>query len=78
MLHTPGVSPGAVCVHLPEAPHPSGSGVLLVGPTLAPGVNGPCDGWDGAQEAMFATLQTVLAALPDDVAVLPGAFDPTA
>lgn len=63
-LHTPGHSPGANCL-LAE-------GHLFTGDTLFVKGCGRCDLKGGNPEKMFDSLHRVLAALPDEIIVLPG------
>ena len=58
MLHTPGHSPGAVCLHLPEL------GVLFSGDTLFEG--GP-----GATGRSFSDRPTILRSIRERLLTLP-------
>ncbi|MEV6900396.1 MBL fold metallo-hydrolase [Amycolatopsis sp. NPDC051372] len=57
-IHTPGHSPGSICLHLPEA------GVLFTGDTLFAG--GP-----GATGRSFSDFPTIISSIRDRLLVLP-------
>jgi glyoxylase-like metal-dependent hydrolase (beta-lactamase superfamily II) len=65
VLHTPGHSPGSLCLYAPEA------ATLFSGDTLFAGTFGRYDLPGGDGEALRASLRR-LAALPRRTAVLPG------
>ncbi len=65
LLHTPGHTPGSVCLYAPEW------GVLFSGDTLFAGGYGRMDLPGGSPEAMRRSLLRLLA-LPEDTRVLPG------
>jgi len=63
VLHTPGHTPGSVCLQFPEA--------IFAGDTLFAGSCGRTDMPGGSYAAMHQSLQR-LAALPGDCSVFPG------
>ena len=73
VIHTPGHSEGSMCLFLiPQfGNHEQGLPVLISGDTLFSGCIGRTDFEGGSMDEMRASLKR-LAALPDDVAVLPG------
>jgi hydroxyacylglutathione hydrolase len=70
ILHTPGHTPGSICVY--DEPH----AMLWTGDTLFAGTYGRTDLHGGDEAQMFASL-TRLAALPPDTRVFPGHGDDT-
>ena len=68
VLHTPGHTPGGVCLRVGEA--------LFTGDTLFRGSMGRTDFAGGSYEQIMASLKR-LAQLPGDYHVLPGHMDPT-
>src|SRR5271155_3799693 len=66
ILHTPGHTPGSICLHFPEAQ------LLLAGDTLFAGSIGRTDlpGGDGRQ--ILRSLRDRLLVLPDATRVVPG------
>ncbi|MCL2661247.1 MAG: MBL fold metallo-hydrolase [Acidobacteriaceae bacterium] len=66
VLHTPGHTPGSVCLYLPE------HALLLAGDTLFAGSIGRTDlpGGDGRQ--IIASIRSKLMELPDKTRVVPG------
>lgn len=72
-METPGHSPGSICLFIipPFGNHADGLPVLVSGDTLFRGTFGRTD-FEGGSEAQMARSMKRLAALPDDVAVLPG------
>ncbi|MBZ5701675.1 MAG: MBL fold metallo-hydrolase [Acidobacteriia bacterium] len=74
VLHTPGHTPGSVCLYLPRA---AGKSVLHVphlfaGDTLFAGSIGRTDLWGGSFEAIMRSLRGKLLALPEQTLVYPG------
>jgi glyoxylase-like metal-dependent hydrolase (beta-lactamase superfamily II) len=69
VLHTPGHTPGGVCLYAP--------GHLVSGDTLFPG--GPGNTWGDAEAfaQIVASIENKLFVLPDDTAVYPGHGDDT-
>lgn len=78
VLETPGHSPGSICLFIvpPFGNHAEGLPVLVSGDTLFKGTFGRTD-LEGGSEAQMARSMKRLAALPDEVAVLPGHNGPT-
>jgi glyoxylase-like metal-dependent hydrolase (beta-lactamase superfamily II) len=73
LLHTPGHTPGSVCVLLraDDRPH------LFTGDTLFPGGPGNTFGDAEAFARIMDSLRTVVFALPDDTWIYPGHGDDT-
>jgi len=75
VIHTPGHTPGSLCLHLPQAEQGTvtdGTGKLFAGDTLFAGSIGRTDLWGGSLDAIMRSLQTKLMAFPDDTLVFPG------
>jgi glyoxylase-like metal-dependent hydrolase (beta-lactamase superfamily II) len=76
VMHTPGHTPGSICLHLPAATLPaqeiSAHDILFAGDTLFAGSIGRTDLWGGSFEQIMRSLQARLLALPDDTLVYPG------
>jgi glyoxylase-like metal-dependent hydrolase (beta-lactamase superfamily II) len=70
VLHTPGHTPGSICLYCPEA------ALILAGDTLFAGSYGRVDLPGGDPQRMVASLCR-LAALPPQTRVLPGHGAPT-
>lgn len=74
VLHTPGHTPGSVCLFLPpdagviKIPSPQ----LFAGDTLFAGSIGRTDLWGGSLDDIIDSLQSKLMELPDDTVVHPG------
>jgi hydroxyacylglutathione hydrolase len=64
ILHTPGHSPGAICIHA--------DGVVFTGDTLFVGGVGRTDLPGGSWPIMLRSIQTKLLTPPDETIVLPG------
>jgi glyoxylase-like metal-dependent hydrolase (beta-lactamase superfamily II) len=64
VLHTPGHSPGAICIHV--------DGMVFTGDTLFVGGVGRTDLPGGSGPLMLRSIQTKLLTLPDETIVLPG------
>ena len=64
VLHTPGHSPGAICIHV--------DGMVFTGDTLFVGGVGRTDLPGGSWPMMLHSIQTKLLTLPDETVVLPG------
>ncbi len=69
VLHTPGHTPGGICLSLP--------GHLISGDTLFPGGPGNTWGDPDAFAQIFAAIEGKLFVLPDETAVYPGHGDDT-
>ncbi len=67
VLHTPGHSPGSICLLVESAPP-----LLLSGDTLFAGGIGRTDLVGGDEEALMRSLRERLLALADDTQVIPG------
>ena len=65
VLHTPGHSPGSICLLCEE------EGVLITGDSLFADNIGRCDLWEGSHAVMRKTLQA-LRDLPGDLTIYPG------
>lgn len=65
-LHTPGHTPGSLCLYLPE------QRFLLAGDTLFAGSIGRTDLWGGSTESILRSIHTHLLALDDATVVFPG------
>jgi glyoxylase-like metal-dependent hydrolase (beta-lactamase superfamily II) len=66
VLHTPGHTPGSICLHLPEVR------LLLAGDTLFAGSIGRTDLPGGDMHAILQSLRDRLMLLPDTTRVVPG------
>lgn len=66
VLHTPGHSPGSLCLYLPERR------ILLAGDTLFAGSIGRTDLWGGSYDAILRSIHTHLLPLDDATRVFPG------
>ena len=66
VLHTPGHTPGSVCLSMGDAR------LLFSGDTLFCGSVGRTDLWGGSQEQLMASIERRLLTLPDETAVYPG------
>lgn len=65
VIHTPGHSPGGVCLY-------DGDGVLFSGDALFPGSVGRCDFPGGDMDLLIRCIRERLLVLPDETEVLPG------
>ena len=74
VLHTPGHSPGSVCLFVPnEAGSVTlGAPQLFAGDTLFAGSVGRTDLWGGSMEQLMDSLRGKLMQLPDNTMVFPG------
>ncbi|MEX0750463.1 MAG: MBL fold metallo-hydrolase [Dehalococcoidia bacterium] len=72
VLHTPGHTPGSICLLAPTSDHD----VLISGDTLFPGGPGRSDS-NAALREMIASITSRLHPLPDNTDVLPGHGDNT-
>lgn len=66
VLHTPGHTPGSICLHLGE------QRVVFTGDTLFARGVGRTDLWGGSFEALIESIHDKLLTLPDDTMVVPG------
>lgn len=66
VLHTPGHTPGSVCLHLPT------QNLLLAGDTLFAGSVGRTDLPGGDTHTLIHSIHDKLLTLPDETIVLPG------
>src|SRR5262249_4007152 len=72
VIHTPGHSPGSVCLRMHED---SANGIpetLYSGDTLFQGSVGRTDLWGGDQDQMFRNIRQRILTLDDDIRVCPG------
>lgn len=67
VLHTPGHTPGSLCLYLPEPEKR-----LLAGDTLFAGSIGRTDLWGGSYEAILRSIHSELLSLDPDTRVYPG------
>lgn len=68
-LHTPGHTPGSMCVYLePEGERP----LLFAGDTLFAGSIGRTDLWGGSMEQILESIRNKLFELPEDTVIIPG------
>jgi glyoxylase-like metal-dependent hydrolase (beta-lactamase superfamily II) len=72
VIHTPGHTPGSVCLLVPS----EGGDVLISGDTLFPGGPGRSDS-PAALQQMIASIKSRLLPLPEGVRVYPGHGDNT-
>lgn len=67
VLHTPGHSPGSLCLHLPsETP------IIFSGDTLFQSSIGRTDLWGGSFEEIIRSIRDSLLVFPDETRVFPG------
>jgi hydroxyacylglutathione hydrolase len=66
VIHTPGHTPGSVCLLM------AADGMLFSGDTLFCGGIGRTDLWGGSYEQIMQSITTRLLTLPDDTVVYPG------
>lgn len=69
LMHTPGHTPGSVCISL--------DGVVITGDTLFPGGPGATRFEHSSFDTIIESITDRLFSLPDDTVVLPGHGEPT-
>lgn len=69
IIHTPGHSPGSICIYEEDA------GIVVTGDTLFKGSAGRTDLIFGSEEQLKRSVRKLLTKLPDDTTILPGHFD---
>lgn len=67
VMHTPGHTPGSICLYLPEPEK-----ILLAGDTLFAGSIGRTDLWGGSMDAIMRSLHGQVLSLHDDTRVVCG------
>ncbi len=72
VIHTPGHSPGSVCLRLHEASGTGARETLYSGDTLFQGDIGRTDLWGGDSDQIVKSIQTRLFTLDEDTRVCPG------
>ena len=72
VLHTPGHSPGSLCLHLPGAQRR-----IFSGDTLFQGSIGRTDLWGGSFDQIMRSIHETLLRFPDETPVFPGHGAPT-
>ena len=74
VIHTPGHSPGSVCLFLPatEGHVKIAKPQLFAGDTLFAGSIGRTDLWGGSMEQILDSLRSKLMELPEETVVYPG------
>ena len=72
VIHTPGHSPGSVCLRLHEDSASGVSESLFSGDTLFQGSVGRTDLWGANQDQMFKSIRQRILNLDDDTRVCPG------
>lgn len=65
-MHTPGHSPGSVCIYIREY------NTCFTGDLLFRGSVGRTDLWRGDSEILFRSIEEKILCLPDDTAIYPG------
>ena len=86
VLHTPGHTPGSICLYMPSDSPESQAGarpaaprdpLLFSGDTLFAGSIGRTDLWGGSLDGIMRSLKGKLLELPDTTVVYPGHGEPT-
>lgn len=81
VLHTPGHTPGSLCLYLPGGGDAQGAAkaekkvetpMLIAGDTLFAGSIGRTDLWGGSMQEILRSLHNKLMKLPDETVVTPG------
>lgn len=75
--HTPGHSPGGVCLAVSRAHEPEAPPTLIAGDTLFAGSVGRVDLPGGDMDTLLHSIRTVLFEFDDECVVYPGHGDPT-
>lgn len=75
--HTPGHSPGGVCLEVSRTEAPDENPTLIAGDTLFAGSVGRVDLPGGDMDTLLHSIRTVLFEFADDCVVYPGHGDPT-
>ena len=71
ILHTPGHSPGGLCLYVKS------ENLLVTGDTLFAGSIGRTDLWGGSYDLLMTSIRSQLLPLPDATRVIPGHGDST-
>ena len=74
VLHTPGHSPGGICLHLELKDEPD---IVFTGDTLFAGGIGRTDFPGGSMEELMRSIRTKLLTLPGDTIIYPGHGPPS-
>jgi glyoxylase-like metal-dependent hydrolase (beta-lactamase superfamily II) len=72
VLHTPGHTPGSICLWFAPLPHTSAPGLLVAGDTLFAGSIGRTDLPLGDDRLILRSIQDRLLPLPETTRVVPG------
>lgn len=72
VIHTPGHSPGSVCLRMHEDSAQGVRETLYSGDTLFQGSVGRTDLWGADQEQMFSSIRNRILTLDDETRVCPG------
>ena len=72
MIHTPGHSPGSLCVRIHEDSGVGAKETLLTGDTLFQGSVGRTDLWGADGDLMFKNIRSRILTLDSDTRVCPG------
>jgi len=74
VIHTPGHSPGSVCLYVPKGSGPSrlAQPQLFAGDTLFAGSIGRTDLWGASFDQIMDSLKSKIMRLPDETVVHPG------
>jgi glyoxylase-like metal-dependent hydrolase (beta-lactamase superfamily II) len=72
VIHTPGHSPGSICLRIHENSSARAKETLLTGDTLFQGSVGRTDLWGADQDLMFKSIRQRILTLDDDTRVCPG------
>jgi glyoxylase-like metal-dependent hydrolase (beta-lactamase superfamily II) len=72
IIHTPGHSPGSVCIRLHEDSSTQATESLFSGDTLFQGSVGRTDLWGGDTDLMFKNIHERILTLDGDIRVCPG------